>query len=178
MREARAPRGRVVGSLGVAGAFAGPELGLAVAPVLRVAWRASDAWSVGVLAAGPGFGARVTASEGSANLRQELALVELAFEPPTAGPFSGFVAAGSGAYHVYASGDAVAPFTSGQDDAWAALLDAGAGVRLRLAAATSIVLDAREVFALPRPVVVFASRQVGAAMHPGTLGGISLAVEL
>jgi hypothetical protein len=178
MHEPLPPRRLVAIALGVEGAFGGPDVGLAVAPVLRVAWRATDAWCIGLLAAGPGYGARVSAAAGSANLRQELALADVAFEPPTRGPIAGFATLGAGVYHLYASGDATAPFTSGQDEAWAALLGIGAGLRLRLSAAASIVLDAREVMALPRPVVVFASTQVGTAMHPGTLGGISLAAEL
>ena len=155
-------------ALGVAGAFAGPDVGMAVAP----------AWSVGGLVIGPGFGAHVTGAEGTANVRQELALGEVAFEPAPDGVASFFVSLGAGAYHLYASGDASSPYTSGHDDAWSALLAAGAGLRVRISGATSVVVDAREVLALPRPVVVFASERVAAAMHPGTLGAVSLAVDL
>jgi len=165
-------------ALGIAGAFAGPDVGMAVAPTLHVAWYAAPAWSVGVLAVGPGFGAHVTAAEGSANVRQELALGEVAFESAPAGVASVFVSLGAGAYHLHASGDASPPYTSERDDAWSAMLAAGAGLRVHLAGATSFVLDARELFAMPRPVVVFASERVAAAMHPGTLGALSLAVDL
>jgi hypothetical protein len=133
---------------------------------------------VGVAAAGPGFGGRVTAAEGNASVRQELALAQVVFEPPTSGALSAFGTLGAGAYHLYASGDAAAPFTSGHDEAWAALLAAGVGARLRVAGAASIVLDVREVLALPQPVVDFAGTQVASAMHPGTLGSLSLAVDL
>jgi hypothetical protein len=169
---------RVVIALGVAGAFAGPSVGLAVAPELRLAWRASPSVSVALLAAGPGFGARVSGTEGAANVRQELALLEVALEPQTRGSLSWFVDAGGGAYHLYASGDATPPYTSGHDDVWAALLSAGVGLRLRVTRAASIVADVREVLALPRPVVLFAAEQVATSMHPGTLGGLSLAVDL
>jgi hypothetical protein len=165
-------------ALGVAGAFAGPDVGAGIGPELRVAWRASPAWSVGLLGAGPAFGAHVSAAQGSATVRQELALAEVAFEPELRGVVSGFVAAGAGAYHLYASGDAAAPFTSGQDGAWAALLSGGAGVRLHVTRSASLVLDLRELLALPRPVVLFAGERVAESMHPGTLGALSLAVEL
>jgi hypothetical protein len=165
-------------ALGVAGAFAGPDLGVAVAPALQVSWYPTPSWSFGVLGVGPGFGARVTAAEGSANVRQELALAEVAFESGPAGVASFFVSLGAGAYHLYATGDAAPPYTSGSDDAWSALLAAGAGLRVRVSGAASVVVDAREVLALPRPVVVFASERVAAAMHPGTLGALSLAVDL
>jgi hypothetical protein len=151
---------------------------MAIAPELRVAWYATPAWSVGVVAVGPGFGARVTATEGTANVRQELALGEVAFESAPAGVASAFVSLGAGAYHLDASGDASPPYTSGHDDAWSALFAAGAGLRVRITGAASVVVDAREVLALPRPVVVFASERVAAAMHPGTLGALSLAVDL
>jgi hypothetical protein len=145
---------------------------------VRVAWRAAAAWSVAVLAVGPAFGGRVAASEGNATVRQELALAELALEPPASGPITALVALGAGAYHLDASGTATAPFASGHDEAWAALLGAGAGLRVRLAGAASLVLDAREVMAVPRPVVVFASERVAAAMRPGTLCSFALAVDL
>jgi hypothetical protein len=111
-------------------------------------------------------------------VRQELALAEVAFEPAPTGVASVFISLGAGAYHLHASGDATPPYTSGADDAWAALLAAGAGLKVRLSGATSVILDAREVLTFPRPVVVFASERVAAAMHPGTLGALSLAVDL
>jgi hypothetical protein len=169
---------RVVLSLGAAAAYAGPDVGVAFAPALRVAWRANDAWSVGLFAAGPAFGARVEAREGSATVRQELALVEVALEPPTRGPVRGFLSLGVGGYHLAATGDATPPFSSGHDDAWAALGSLGAGMRVRLAGAASLVVDAREMLALPRPVLVFGAERVAAAMHPGTMAGVSLAVDL
>ncbi|MGD0528929.1 MAG: hypothetical protein ABSE49_27575 [Polyangiaceae bacterium] len=179
LREPPPRRSPHVGlALGVAGAFAGPDLGLALAPALHVSWYPTASWSVGVLGVGPGFGAKVSAAEGTASVRQELALAEVAFEPAPTGVASVFVSLGAGAYHLYASGDATPPYTSGSDDAWAALLAAGAGLKVRLSGATSVVVDAREVLTLPRPVVVFASERVAAAMHPGTLGALSLAVDL
>jgi len=165
-------------ALGVAGAFAGPDVGAGVGPELRVAWHAAPAWSLGLVGAGPAFGARVEAAQGSATVRQELALIEVAYEPEVRGVVGGLVALGAGAYHLYASGDATAPFTSGQEGAWAALLSGGAGVRLHVTRSASLVLDVRELLALPRPVVLFAGERVAAAMRPGTLGAISLAVEL
>jgi hypothetical protein len=179
MRETHARRSPHLDlALGVAGAFGGPDLGLAVAPALHVAWYPTASWSVGVQGVGPGFGARVTSAEGTANVRQELALAEVAFEPAPASLASFFVSLGAGIYHLDASGDAVPPYTSRRDGAWSALLGAGAGLRIRIAGAASVVVDAREVLALPRPVVVFASERVAAAMHPGTLGAASLAVDL
>jgi hypothetical protein len=163
-------------ALGVAGAFAGPDVGLGVAPALRVAWRPVRAWSLAIVGVGPAFGARATASEGSATVRQELAFAEGAFEPALAGWIHPYLAVGAGAYHLDATGYANAPFANGRADAWSALLAAGVGVRLLLTASTALVVDAREMLALPRPVLAFAGEQVAVAMRPGTIAALSLAV--
>lgn len=165
-------------SLGAAAALGGPAVGIAVAPELRVAWRPTVAWSLGVLAAGPAFGARASGSEGSAEIRQELALIELAYELRVATPLRAFLAAGAGAYHLVATGNANASFTSGQGDAWAALFGVGLGVSLDLAGPASVVLDAHELLAAPQPIVAFATDHVATVMSPGTLVSLSLAVEL
>jgi hypothetical protein len=58
------------------------------------------------------------------------------------------------------------------------VLGAGAGAHLALAPSASIVLDVRELFALPRPVVAFAGQQVAVSMRPGTLMALLLSVNL
>jgi hypothetical protein len=52
------------------------------------------------------------------------------------------------------------------------------GLRWRMSPAASLVIDARELLALPRPIVEFANERVAAAMHPGTLAAVSLSVDL
>jgi hypothetical protein len=178
LRDRAAPASHVAVALGVAGAFAGPGAGVGLAPDVRVAWRPTEAWSLGLLAAGPAFGARVSATEGAADLRQELAVVEGAYELALGGPVHAYFVAGAGAYHLDATGDANAPFTSARGDAWSALLAAGAGLRLHVAGPASLVLDLRELLALPRPVVALAADRAAQAMSPGTLAGLSFSVEL
>lgn len=165
-------------SLGIAAAWSGPDLGASVAPELRIAWRPGPAWSVGLLAAGPAFGARVSASEGSATARQELALVEAAIQPWSWGPIVPYAAAGGGVYHVATTGYANPPYTSRSVDTWAALIGAGIGARLPLSSAASLVLDVRELFAVPRPVITFAGQDVAVSMRPGTLAALLLSVSL
>jgi hypothetical protein len=164
--------------MGIAGVSGGPQLGIAVAPELRIGWRAHSLASVAVLAAGPAFGARVTASEGSAAIRQELVIAEVAVEPWPRGPLRPYVAAGGGFYHLAAMGYAAPPYTSGGDELWSALVAAGFGARIPLTAATSLVLDARELFALPRPVMAFAGQEVAVSMRPGTAVTMTLSVGL
>ncbi len=164
--------------LGVAGAWGGPDVNVAVAPELRVAWRPNATWSLGLLAAGPAYGARVAATEGSATVRQELAVVEAALAPRAWGPVAPYVTVGGGVYHVATTGYAVPPYSSRSSDVWSALLAGGLGVRLPLSGAASLVLDVRELFALPRPVIDFAGRPVATSMQPGTLAALLLTVSL
>lgn len=178
VRQPEAPeRGTFDVALGVAGAFAGPDVGLALAPELRVAWRPLQKWSIALLGAVPAFGARVTAAQGSASVRQELGLVEGAFEPDLVDWIRLYVTAGAGAYHLDATGFANAPYTSGGASSWSALVAAGLGARRCLAGSTWLALDVRELVAFPRPVISFAGETVAVAMRPGTLAGLTLAVS-
>jgi len=163
--------------LGAAGVWGGPDLGFAAGPTLRVDWTPSR-WSIGLLAVGPAFGARTTASEGSATLRQELLLVEGAVELLPHAVVRPYVSMGAGSYHLHATGYAAPGYTSEADDAWAALLAAGAGIRAPLAQWAFLILDAQELFALPRPVVAFAAQDVAVSMRPGTLVSLWLEVAL
>jgi hypothetical protein len=88
------------------------------------------------------------------------------------------VTLGAGAYHLAASGDATAAFTSTSADAWSALFGVGLGVSVGLVGPASLVLDAHELLAAPKPVVAFASDHVATLMNPGTLLSLSLAVDL
>jgi len=178
IHEPVAPLAPIRLALGAAGTFGGPSVGLAFAPELRVALRPDESWSFGVLAAGPAFGARATGGEGSAEIRQELALIEAGYEGRLAGPLRGFAMVGAGGYHLHASGNATAPFTSSQGDAWSALFGIGLGLGIDLAGPASLLLEARELLAAPRPVVAFGADHVATVMSPGTLLSLSLAVEL
>jgi hypothetical protein len=164
--------------VGVAAAFASPDIGVALAPELRVTWRPAPSWGLRAIAAGPAFGGRVDAGDQSATIRQELALIEASFEPPPSGPLAAFAAAGVGVYHLDTTGHAIVPYVGEHDEAWAAIGSAGGGLRLRLSTGAALVLDARALYAAPRPVVVFGVQRVAAAMHPGMLSALTLTVDL
>jgi hypothetical protein len=180
IREPSATSSPRVGlALGVAGLVAGPDVGPAVGPALRVAWRPAPAWSIGLFGASTSFGGDIAGrSEGSASTRQDLGLLEVAWEYAATTAVHVQACLGGGVYHVVATGDANAGFVSLHDETWTGLGAAGVGLRWRMAPAASLVIDARELLALPRPVVEFATERVAAAMHPGTLAAVSLAVEL
>ncbi len=169
---------RVALGLGVAAAFASPDVGFAVAPALRVAWRAGPMWVLRAAVVGPAFGGRVQRREGDVTIRQEMALLELSFDPETTRPIQACAALGAGAYHIDERGNAAAPFAGVHDEAWSALLSAGAGIRIRVSRISSIELESRLLWAMPRPVVVFGSERVAAAMHPGEVTTLGVAVDL
>ncbi len=180
IREPAPPTAPRLGlAFGVVGVYAGPDVAPAVGPALRVTWHATPTWSLGVFGASAMFGGDVAPRlEGTASLRQDLGLLEIGFEYPANAAMHLLASAGMGAYHLYARGNANAGFTSLHDDTWTGLGAVGVGVRWRVASAASVVVDARELLALPRPVVEFASERVASAMRPGTLAAISLAVDL
>ena len=163
---------------GVAALYGGPDIGLAWAPTLHASSVACAFCRASVLVVGPAFGGGIDAREGSASVRQELALAELSLEPMRASWARPFVSAGAGAYHVDVTGTAHTPFTDAHDDAWSALAAAGAGIRLRLAQGAGVTLGARALFALPRPVIDFAGVEVAAIGRPSGMLTLSLDVDL
>ena len=167
--------------LGIAGVYTGPDIGPALAPELRVLWHASSIVGIGVFgAATVSGGAIATRPEGAAKVSTQIALIDVSAELPTAGALRAFLSGGVGAYHLLATatGETARGFVGGDDDVWVALAAAGVGMRWRITHLVSIVIDVRELLTLPRPVVRFGSAPVAEAMHPGTLAGISAAMDL
>jgi hypothetical protein len=156
----------------------GLDTGLAFAPSLRGAWQPSAPWTLGVLAVGPAFGSRVVATEGTATLRHEMALVDATYDFLRGDPAVLFASAGFGAYHYAATGYAVAPFASGSSDAWAALFSIGLGLRFPLSSTAALVIEGRQLSALPRPALSFAGQCVAVVMSPGSVGTITLQLGL
>jgi hypothetical protein len=170
---------RIGFALGVAGLVAGPDLGPAAGPALRVAWRPAPAWSIGLFGASTSFGGDIgPRAEGSASTRQDLGLIEVAWEYAATATLHVQACLGAGAYHLLVTGDPNAGFVKLQDDKWTGLGALGAGLRWRMSPAASLVLDARALYALPRPVVEFVNDRVASAMNPGALAAVSLAVDL
>jgi hypothetical protein len=180
IREPTAPSSPRLGfAIGVAGLIAGPDVGPAAGPALRVTWRPAPAWTLGLFGASTSFGGDIAARpEGSASTRQDLGLLEFGWEYTATATLHVQFCVGGGAYHVVAAGDANAGFVGLHVDTWTGLGAAGMGLRWRMSPAASLVIDARELLALPRPIVEFANERVAAAMHPGTLAAVSLSVDL
>jgi hypothetical protein len=164
--------------IGIAALFGSAEVGLAAAPELHVAWRASGMWFVRAVAAGPAFGGRAQSAQESATVRQELALIELDREFLIGRLASASASIGAGGYHIDARIDGPTAFVPAGGDAWTVIGAAGAGVSIHLSSSASIILGGRLLAALRRPVIFLASERVATAMRPGFLGEVTLLVGL
>jgi hypothetical protein len=156
----------------------GDSLGVAWAPALDLSLDFADVLRARLLFVGPAFGASVDGTAGTATIRQELALAELAWEPVRrTAPVQPFLALGAGPYHLDARGSAHAPFVDAEDDVWALATSLGAGLRFRLAPVFYVVAGARALLLAPRPVVAFGSTDVAEAGRPGLIGTLGIEVD-
>lgn len=171
----RAPAPRVHLGAG-AGVLLG-DVGTAVAPVVSIAFPIG-AFRLGAFVMAPAFGATVRGHQGLAHVRQELALVELAWSPPVHRWIRPRVALGAGGYHLDANGDARAPYRDGEDGAWAFLTSGALGGSVALSSTARLVLEGRALFGFPRPVVRFASEDTASALRPSIALSTTLEVDL
>jgi hypothetical protein len=167
--------------LGVAGVYAGPDIGPSLAPELRVLWHASSVVDIGAFGAATVSGGAIGPREqGAAKIGSQIALIDASAELPVAGALRAFFSGGAGAYHLVATptGETARGYVGRADDVWVAVVAIGAGTQWRITPLLSIVIDVRELLTLPRPVVRFGGESVAEAMHPGTLAGVSMAMDL
>ena len=159
--------------------YASPSFGAAFAPSLTVGVPVADRFVARVVAIGPAFGRRVEAAEGSASVRQELALGELAFAlTPRDAVWTPTFGLGVGAYHLAAQGSAAPPFVGASDDLWSALAAASVGLRVRLAPHARVDFSGRVLVAFPRPTLAFASTDVADGGRPALALSLGLEVDL
>jgi len=166
--------GRVAIEAGVTVLASTDHLGPAAAPSLGL-WVALPAsFAVRVQLVGPALTTGLVNAAGSAEVRQELASIDLAWAPELHGPVSPFLALGAGPYHLHVQGTASAPFHSAASDDWAAAFAGGLGVAIRLAPQVAIAAEARAVALTPHPTVSIGSERVASAGSPSLLGSASL----
>ncbi|WP_394829729.1 hypothetical protein [Pendulispora albinea] len=174
------PAPRVFLDVGLGLLWSGPDLGLAVAPTVSLAFPIAGPFRLGVFAMAPAFGATVRAAQGVAHLRQELGLAELTWSPRLGAVawLQPRAAAGLGVYHLRVDGDAREPYRDGHDATWAFLTSLSAGGSLALSRTARIALDGRLLMGFPRPVVRFVSEDVGSALRPSLAITTALEVDL
>lgn len=151
-------------------------LNLAPMPSFRLWYAVGDRVSLRLAVAGPGYASDVSAPLGTAVVRQELAAIELAYAFALGPRWLVPVASvGAGGYHLHARGTPTSPgYRGASDDAWSALVDAGISAALRLSSHAAIVLDARALALVPRPVVSVAGNTAATAGRPSVLLGVGV----
>jgi hypothetical protein len=139
---------------------------------------ASYGWAHGlsVRATFAGLGPAVTfsASNGSADVERQLALLEAVKTWWPRAVVVPFVMAGSGAQHVRVAGAADAPYQGHTSSGWSLLTEVGAGIAVPLVSTLSAVVQIRGLAAWPSTVVQIAGAEVGRVGGPSLLADAGL----
>ncbi len=153
-------------ALGVLHSFAG--LGPAPVPVVQVARGLTRRFALRLELAGPAFGANVTASAGSASVRQELATLGLQ-AVLMSGSVVPYLTVAGGAYHLRAVGEAAFPHASRSGDVWAAAAEFGGGAALRMGSRVALRAELAALFTLPGAAVDLGGLASARAGRPSVL---------
>ena len=153
--------------LGIVQSIGGP--GLAAIPVGRLRASLIRPLFVCLTLAGLGTRPRVTTPFGSADIDQNLGLVELgaSFRPQRR--WSPTVTVGAGALYVRSVGDGVYPYRGIADSRWAALVACGVGLVVRLGTRLASVFEIQASLAAPHPVVRFSDTIAATVGRPTLL---------
>jgi len=170
------PQSRYAVELGaiVLGSFDG--MPAAVLPVLRGTVRLSPHFQARLALAGLGTNARVqtTAGDAEATVTQSFGLAEVALAFRTGARMQPFLSLGAGAVHLAVEGRAGRPYEGKTSALWAAIADAGFGVRVGLGRRFQLAAEAHAQGAYPYPVVRFLDTTLAEEGRPTLLGGLSL----
>lgn len=151
------------------------RLGVAAAPRIGVAFALPESFLVRAAIVGPAFQSNLSNDDGTASVRQELGMIDVAFAPLVGRWVVPFVALGGGPYHLHVQGTASrAGFTGTSNDVWAGFCAVGAGVGLRLAPSVSLAAEGKALLIAPHPAVTIGGETVATAGSPSLLASISL----
>ena len=152
-------------------------VGPAVVGVLRGRFALAKGLAVRATLAGLGTQPRVDAATGtgSANVAQDLGLVELVARPWPRAALRPTFAIGAGALYTSVDGQASTPYVSRHTSEWSAAADAGAGVELGLGPGDrfAVALEVHALIAQPYPVVRFLDDEAARAGDPSILGTLT-----
>lgn len=158
-----------------AGALVMTGLDPAYAPVLRLSWGSRAGRAVRVTLHGFGTSVAVTAPEGSADVRQGLALAEGLLVFRQGARFQPVVGVGGGLLRTRGEGTAATPvFPEGVGTTHAALVTAQAGIAARLGERSALILDATILGAFPSTRILIATREAARSGGLGILAALSL----
>jgi hypothetical protein len=173
--EAAPSRWSVEAGAGVLASAGG--VGPAVIGVLRGRFEFANVLAVRATLAGLGTQPRVDASTGagSANVAQDLGLVEIVLRPWPRAALRPTFSAGAGALYASVDGQASSPYVARQASEWSAVGDVGAGLELPLGDRFALALEVHALVAQPYPVVRFLDDDAARAGDPSILGTLTLA---
>jgi len=148
----------------------------AVLPVLRGTVRLSRHFQARVALAGLGTRARVQAAGDTADatIAPSFGVLEVAFGFRPGARVQPFLSLGAGAAHLSIEGRAGWPYESRTAALWAAVADAGLGVRIGFGQRFQLAAEAHAQGMYPYPVVRFLDATLAEAGRPTVLGGLSL----
>lgn len=147
---------------------------LSAVALVRVERKLAGLLRLRATAAGFGTQPRVQGFAGSALVTQDLGLVEMVFDVPTAAIVHPLLSAGAGVLYEKVDGRASFPYQSEVATQWAAALDAGVGADLRLGRHWDLSLEAHAFVAVPYPVVDFLGTEVAHAGTPSVLASLTI----
>lgn len=153
----------------------------ALLPVARLQRRLGDLAFARLGVAGLGTRAHLDFPGGSADVSQQLGLLEGGVRFRAQARVQPFLSLGVGALHAAATGQSTGVYMGSSGDRWAAVFDAGAGVRVGLRGRFELVLEAHAEAAHPYPTVRFIDTTVateGRLSRPILVGGASVVVWL
>ncbi|HZL17459.1 MAG TPA: hypothetical protein VFG23_06910 [Polyangia bacterium] len=134
---------------------------------LRLALRAP--LFVGLTLAGLGSRPRVTTSQGSADVAQDLGLVEVGLAFRRQRRVSPFITLGGGALHVGSAGAGIYPYRGIDDSRWAGLVEGGVGLAVAFDGRLAMAFELQAALAAPHPVVRFSGADAATIGRPALI---------
>jgi hypothetical protein len=129
------------------------EISNGYGPSLGFWYYATPRLGLGALVVGPLVGARYRAVNGSANVRQELAVLRATFNLLDRAGLELGPVLGAGVYHLHAQGEVTLPLTAQTATVWSFAGSGGVEARLRVSQALWLGAAAQALLLTPRPVV-------------------------
>lgn len=174
--EAGAPLPRPRFALEVGGLVLGSFEGLSPAVLALV--RGERVFGTHLMArltlAGLGTRARVASDAGAAEVSQQLGMMELAVRFRVGTKLEPFLSLGAGATHVSAQGQATWPYQGQTAALWAAVADAGVGVRVPLGERLQLAGELHGQGSYPYPVVRFLEATLARGGRPTVAATLSV----
>ncbi len=143
--------------------------GPAALPTARLRLTLQAPLFVRLTLAGLGSRPRVTTAQGSAEVEQDLGLVEIGVAFRRQRRVSPFVSVGGGVLHVGSAGDGIYPYRGIDDSRWAGLVAGGVGLVVALGGRAAMSFEVQAALAAPHPVVQFSGAAAATIGRPALL---------